>query len=212
MPAVKFYELKTEYLPGLWKNCMIDTFFEEHISVIQRLHGEHLAPIRQLGEKAVETLRTGHTIFFCGNGGSAAECQHLAAEIVGRFVKERRGYPAIALTVDTSAITAISNDYGYERVFDRQIEALGQPGDLLIALSASGHSANVMNVLRKAREIGLYTVGLTGSDGGMLKDIVDLCITVPSDTTAHIQEAHLVIGHIMCSFIDASLAVGETRR
>ena len=186
---------------------MIDETLEEHIRVIQRLNSEHLVPIQQLGEKAVETLRTGHTIFFCGNGGSAAQCQHLAAEIIGRFVKERSGYRAIALTADTSALTAISNDYGYEQVFDRQIEALGRSGDLLIGLSTSGHSANVLHAMRKAREMGLFTVGLTGCDGGRLKDIVDLCITVPSDTTAHIQEAHLVIGHIMCSFIDASLAV-----
>lgn len=189
---------------------MIDEILEEHISVIQRLNSEHSVLIQQLGEKAVETLRAGGAIFFCGNGGSAAECQHLAAEIVGRFVKERRGYPAIALTVDTSALTAISNDYGYERVFDRQIEAMGRPGDLLIGLSTSGRSANVLHAMHKAREIGLFTVGLTGKGGGMLKDIVDLCISVPSEITAHIQEAHLVIGHIMCSFIDANLAMNDT--
>ena len=186
---------------------MIEEIFEEHIRVVQRLNSEHSDSIRQLGEKAVETLRTGHTIFFCGNGGSAAECQHLAAEIVGRFVKERRGYPAAALTADTSSLTAISNDYGYDRVFARQVEAFGRSGDLLIGLSTSGHSTNVLHAMRKAREIGLFTVGLTGRDGGRLKDLVDLCITVPSDTTAHIQEAHLVVGHIMCSFIDANLAV-----
>ena len=186
---------------------MIDEFFEEHIRVIQRLNSEHFDSIRQLGEKAVETLSTGRTIFFCGNGGSAAECQHLAAEIVGRYVNERRGYPAAALTADTSALTAISNDYGYDGVFARQIEALGRSGDLLIGLSTSGLSTNVLNAMVKARDIGLFTVGLTGRNGGRLKDIVDLCITVPSDTTAHIQEAHLVAGHLMCSFIDANLAV-----
>ena len=186
---------------------MIDQILEEHIRVIQRLNSEHSVSIQQLGEKAVETLRVGGTIFLCGNGGSAAECQHMAAEIVGRFVKERRGYPAIALTGDTSALTAIANDYGYERVFDRQIEALGRPGDLLIGLSTSGRSANVLHAMHKAREIGLFTVGLTGRGGGVLKDIVDLCISVPSDTTTHIQEAHLLIGHIMCRFIDANLAV-----
>ncbi|MDE0185213.1 MAG: D-sedoheptulose 7-phosphate isomerase [Candidatus Poribacteria bacterium] len=189
---------------------MIDEILQEHIGVIQRLSSEHSDPIQQLGEKAVETLKTGRTIFFCGNGGSAAECQHLAAEIVGRFVKERNGYPAIALTADTSALTAISNDYGYERVFERQVEALGRPDDLLIGISTSGSSANVLHAMRKAREIGLFTVGLTGKDGGILKDIVDLCISVPSDITAHIQEAHLIIGHIMCSFIDANLSVDET--
>ena len=195
------------YVKHPLEHCMIDDFFEEHIRVIQRLYSEHLVPIQQLSEKAVETLRAGRTIFFCGNGGSAAECQHLAAEIVCRYVNERRGYPAAALTADTSALTAISNDYGYDRVFARQIEALGRSGDLLIGLSTSGRSANVLYAMRKAREIGLFTVGLTGRDGGRLKDIVDLCITVPSDATAHIQEAHLVVGHIMCSFIDANLAV-----
>lgn len=189
---------------------MIDEILQEHIGVIQRLNSEYSVPIQQLGEKAVETLKAGRTIFLCGNGGSAAECQHLAAEIVGRFVKERSGYPSIALTVDTSALTAISNDYGYERVYERQVEALGRPGDLLIGLSTSGRSANVLHAMRKAREIGLFTVGLTGRGGGILKDIVDLCISVPSDITTHIQEAHLIIGHIMCSFIDANLAVDET--
>ena len=186
--------------------------FEEHIQVIRQLHSDCSEQIQKLGEIAASTLMTGKAIYLCGNGGSAADAQHLAAEIVGRFEVERKGYSAIALTVDTSILTAITNDYGYEHVFSRQIEALGSPGDLLIGISTSGNSPNVIAALKSAKNLGLYSVGLAGNDGGALKDVADLCIIVPSANTARIQEAHILIGHTLCSIIDAKVKTREAKR
>ncbi|RUM44615.1 MAG: D-sedoheptulose 7-phosphate isomerase [Hydrogenimonas sp.] len=154
------------------------------------------------GVIATETLEAGHKILLCGNGGSAADAQHIAAELTGRYKIERKGLPAIALTTDTSALTAIGNDYGYEHVFARQLEALAQKGDLLIAISTSGNSQNVLYALEKAKEIGCRTVGLSGKGGGKMSDLCDINIVVPSDDTARIQEMHIMIGHILCQLID----------
>jgi D-sedoheptulose 7-phosphate isomerase len=154
------------------------------------------------GVIATETLEAGHKILLCGNGGSAADAQHIAAELTGRYKIERKGLPAIALTTDTSALTAIGNDYGYEHVFARQVEALAQKGDLLIAISTSGNSQNVLYALEKAKEIGCRTVGLSGKGGGKMSDLCDINIVVPSDDTARIQEMHIMIGHILCQLID----------
>ena len=158
--------------------------------------------IAQAGAMIVETLQSGGKVLLCGNGGSAADAQHIAAELTGRFKKERRGLPAIALTTDTSALTAIGNDYGYERVFVRQVEALARKGDLLIGISTSGNSGNVLLALELALDLECATLGLSGRDGGRMNDYCDLNLVVPSDDTARIQEMHIMIGHILCQRVD----------
>ena len=151
---------------------------------------------------AVKTLKAGNKILLFGNGGSAADAQHIAAELTGRYKSERRGLPAIALTTDTSALTAIGNDYGYDRVFDRQVEALANKGDLLLGISTSGNSKNVINALKLGQELGCKTIGFSGKDGGNMYSICDLNLVVPSDNTPRIQEMHILFGHIICQIID----------
>jgi len=167
------------------------TFFEQE--------AEHI--VAQAADMA-ERLKRGCRILVCGNGGSAADAQHFAAELSGRYVKERRALAGIALTVDTSALTAIGNDYGYDQVFSRQVEALGRPGDLLVGISTSGNSANVIKAVEAAKELGLRTLGLLGRDGGQLKGLVDDALVVPSKVTARIQEVHLMTYHFWCEAID----------
>ena len=152
-------------------------------------------------------LERGFKVFFCGNGGSAADAQHMAAELTGRFVKDRKPLAALALTTDTSALTAIANDYGYEHVFARQVEALGSPGDCLVVISTSGNSPNVLEALRAAGRKGMGAIGLLGGEGGNAKDLCDWTIIVPSDVTARIQEAHGFIGHALCAHIEAKLGL-----
>jgi len=154
----------------------------------------------------VETLKNGNKILLCGNGGSAADAQHIAAELTGRYKTERRGLPGIALTTDTSALTAIGNDYGYDRVFDRQVEALAQKGDLLIGISTSGNSTNIINALKVAREMGCKTLGLTGRDGGAMNELCDINLVVPSNDTPRIQEMHILFAHTICQIIDNELS------
>jgi D-sedoheptulose 7-phosphate isomerase len=149
------------------------------------------------------TLRRGRTIFFCGNGGSAAEAQHLAAELVGRFVRDRRALPALALTTDTSILTSVGNDYGFERVFARQVEGLGRRGDLLVALTTSGRSPSILAAVRAARAKGLKVVGMTGAQGATFARRCDLCLVVPSRYTPRIQEVHLAVGHVCCERAEA---------
>lgn len=164
---------------------------------------EQLVPIIETSCKMInETLLSGGKILLAGNGGSAADAQHIAAELTGRYVKERKALPAIALTVDTSALTAISNDYGYESVFSRQIEALARPNDLFIGISTSGNSANILKSLESAKAIGCKTIGLSGRDGGKMNELCDINIIVPDDVTARIQEMHILIGHIFCKSVD----------
>lgn len=164
---------------------------------------DQLVPIIEASCKMInETLLSGGKILLAGNGGSAADAQHIAAELTGRYVKERKALPAIALTVDTSALTAISNDYGYERVFSRQIEALARPNDLFIGISTSGNSANILKALESARSMGCKTIGLSGRDGGQMNELCDMNIIVPDDVTARIQEMHILIGHIFCKSVD----------
>lgn len=153
---------------------------------------------------ATETLKNGHKVLVCGNGGSAADAQHIAAELSGRYKSDRRGLPGIALTTDTSVLTAVGNDFGFERIFDRQVEALANAGDLLIGLSTSGHSKNVVRALSLARHMGCKTLGLSGRDGGVMSEVCDLNIIVPSNDTPRIQEMHIMIGHIICQAIDDS--------
>lgn len=178
---------------------------DAHIDTVQRLR-EQEASIATIGRKLAETLATGNKILLCGNGGSAADAQHVAAEIVGRFQRERRGLPALALTTDTSVLTSLSNDYGFEYVFARQVEALAQSGDALVAISTSGRSANVVAAAVAARRLGCKTIGLLGGDGGPLRQLVDQAVIVPAHDTARIQECHILIGHIWCAQIDATLA------
>ncbi|TMH55709.1 MAG: D-sedoheptulose 7-phosphate isomerase [Betaproteobacteria bacterium] len=159
-----------------------------------------------VGRRAcVEALRQGHKILFAGNGGSAADAQHLAAELVSRFAYDRPGLPAFALTTDTSVLTAIGNDYGYERLFARQIEALGGAGDVFFGLSTSGRSPNVLNALQLARAMGIVTVGMTGRQGGQMSERCDHLLRVPSDSTPRIQEGHIAIGHAICQIIEAEI-------
>lgn len=153
-----------------------------------------------------EALRKGNKLLFFGNGGSASDSQHLAAEFVGRYEKERRGLPAIALTTDTSILTAVGNDYGFDRVFERQIEALGRPGDVAIGISTSGNSKNVILAVAKAKSTGLSTVIFSGRDGGQLKSMADIALVVPAQKTSRIQESHILIGHILCERVDELLA------
>jgi len=150
-------------------------------------------------------IREGKKILLCGNGGSAADCQHIAAELVGKFGIERRALPALALTTDTSILTAIGNDYSFDRIFERQVEALGEEGDVLIAISTSGNSRNVINAVLKAKEKKLLTVGFSGRDGGELVKVADHCFVVKSFSTPRIQEAHITLGHVLCDFIEKYL-------
>ena len=182
----------------------VETAIQDHVQVAHSLHG--LAGIvGQLGSEMASRLRDGKKIFWMGNGGSAADSQHLAAEIVGRFVKERKGLPSIALTTDTSILTAIGNDYGYEHIFRRQIEALCQAGDLVVGISTSGNSPNVVLAIETAKELGAYTVGFTGEAGGRLAELCDVTLRMPSKKTARIQECHILVGHILCECIDADV-------
>jgi len=152
-----------------------------------------------------ERVKKGNKILLCGNGGSAADCQHIAAELVGRFGMERRALPAIALTTDTSILTAVANDYSFDRIFERQVEALGQEGDVLIGISTSGNSENVVRAVEKAKEMEILTVGFLGRDGGKLAELVDHPLIVKSFSTPRIQEVHITLGHVLCDFIEKFL-------
>ena len=152
-----------------------------------------------------EALRNDKKIIFAGNGGSAADAQHLAGELVNRFGFERPGLSAVAITTDTSVITSIANDYGFDRLFARQIQAIGKKGDILVAISTSGNSANIIEGIKEAKKIGITTIGLTGRSGGKISELCDFCFRIPSDDTPRIQEAHILIGHIICSVIENSL-------
>lgn len=176
--------------------------FHESIALKQELLKTVIPTIGQIAQTLAQCLRSGNKIIFFGNGGSASDSQHLAAEFVGRYEKERRALAAISLTVDTSALTAIGNDYGYERVFERQLEALGRKGDVAFAISTSGNSKNVIAAVKRAKQIGVYTIGFLGNDGGQLKGLVDLALVIPSKKTSRIQESHIMIGHILCECVD----------
>ena len=161
--------------------------------------------VARVASVCIEALRRGNKILFAGNGGSAADAQHLAGELVSRFNYDRPGLAAFALTTDTSVLTAIGNDYGYEHLFARQVEAVGSPGDVLFALSTSGRSPNIVKALQAARTKGLVTVGLTGSGGGRMPELCDHCLRVPSDATPRIQEGHITIGHTVCWLIERQI-------
>lgn len=181
----------------------ISDIFTAHLDAVGALRNQE-EDIARIGTLLIDHLRDDHRIFLCGNGGSAADAQHIATEMVCRFETNRRALPAIALTTDTSALTAISNDFGYEQVFARQVEALARPGDILIGISTSGDSGNVIRAVTQARDMGIECVGLLGRDGGKLRALVDHPLVAPGRDTARIQECHILIGHIWCAMIDAA--------
>jgi len=182
----------------------IATLIESHCQTIAMI-GPMIPTLERIGEEIVTSLRRGGKILLIGNGGSAADAQHLAAEFIGRFQREREPYAALALTTDTSTLTAIANDYGYDAVFARQISGLCRPEDLLIAISTSGNSANIVAAIKVANSLGAVTVGLAGRDGGKLQASAQYCLTVPAAVTARIQEAHIFIGHVLCDLVETSL-------
>jgi D-sedoheptulose 7-phosphate isomerase len=174
---------------------------QEHLRIISEFHSQ-CAVLEQIARVMSASLHTGGKILWCGNGGSAADSQHLAAELVGRFRRERRGLPSIALSTNTSILTAIGNDYGYERVFSRQVEAVANRGDVLIGISTSGNSKNVLAALDTARLMGVVTVAFTGAGGGKMAGAADYLVEVPSNDTARIQEGHILAGHMLCDWVE----------
>lgn len=187
----------------------IRDMLQDSIQVVQSL-SDHAETIRLIADRLAAALSSGGKILLCGNGGSAADAQHVAAELVGRFTRERAAWPAIALTTNSSILTALGNDYGFDRVFARQVEALAAPGDVVVGISTSGNSANVVQAMRAARAKGCATVGVTGRDGGELKTAVDVCLQVQSNSTPRIQEAHIVFWHIVCELVESALAARAT--
>ena len=174
---------------------------------VKRLAAESMGyDIAKATSMIVESLRAGGKVLLFGNGGSAADAQHIAGELVGRFLLERRGLPAIALTTDTSVLTCVANDYDFGQVFARQVEALAEPGDVVIAISTSGNAPNVLMGVEAARQAGAVVVGMTGANGGKLAGGCDLCLRVPSETTARVQETHIAVGHVLCELVEAALA------
>ena len=184
------------------KENLISTCFLDHIEVAKHSLDSLETSILLACESILNALSSGKKLLLFGNGGSAADAQHIAAEFTGRFVMERRGLPAIALTTDSSALTAIGNDYGYNIIFERQVQALAKEGDILIGISTSGNSENVFRALKSGKEIGTKNIVLTGVQGGKMVEVGEINIIVPSKVTARIQEMHILIGHIFCQFVD----------
>jgi D-sedoheptulose 7-phosphate isomerase len=193
---------------------LIATHLKLSLAGLERANGDAvmLATARKIAAAIVAALRAGGKLLIVGNGGSAADAQHIAAEIVGRYKQDRPGYAAIALTTDTSALTAITNDYGFEQVFARQVEGLGQPADVLLALSTSGRSPNILAALRKARERGLVTVGFTGTKGEAMGASCDHLLIAPSDDTPVVQQIHLAVAHGICEEIEQAMMRGAPRK
>ena len=179
---------------------------ERSIEVHNKLVGACLPAMTAAADALLLAFRAGRKALFFGNGGSAADAQHLAAEFLGRYLLERKPLPAVALHGNTSALTAIANDYGYDHVFSRQLQALGVPGDVAVAISTSGNSQSVIEGVNCARQMGLYTIGLTGASGGRLKGLVDTLIAVPSEETPRIQECHILVGHSLCDVVERGMA------
>lgn len=185
-------------------SSLISRVLEAHFSLREGM-ASIVPDIERAGAMLAGALESGGTLYLCGNGGSAADAQHIATELVGRFLKERRALPAVALHTNTSTLTAVGNDYGFEDVYARQVEAFCRPGDVLIGISTSGNSESILKALRKAREMGVATLGLTGRKGGRLPEACDQCLHAPSDETPRIQEMHILIGHILCQICEDAL-------
>jgi D-sedoheptulose 7-phosphate isomerase len=181
---------------------IIEFEFNEHLKTSQVTFNSIAKPLEDAAKTCIECLNNNGKVIFFGNGGSAADAQHLAAELVSRYKTERKGLAAIALTTDTSIITAIGNDYGFERIFSRQIEALAKPGDVLIGISTGGTSTNVVNALKMSSQINCKSIGLSGRGGGKFIELCDINIVVPSDDTPRIQEMHILIGHTICHLVE----------
>lgn len=186
----------------------IARYFALHVKAIEIVAKELSPAIGQCVEILVTALSSGNKLLIMGNGGSAADAQHFAAELVGRFLRERRALPAIALTTDTSLLTAVGNDFGFDQIFKRQIEALARPGDVVIGISTSGNSPNVALAMAAARDLGCITVGLLGRDGGQIVPLTDLALTVPVMATPHIQEAHITLIHLLCDLVEQQICAG----
>ena len=192
--------------------AQISRHFKDSVEVKQKAADKLVDPIQQAGDKIVQCMLNNGKILSCGNGGSAADAQHFSAELVNRFEKERPGLPAFALTTDSSTLTAIANDYDYNQIFSKQITALGQPGDVLLAISTSGNSANVLEAINASHEREMIIIALTGKDGGSIARLLkeqDIEIRIPSNRTARIQEVHLLVIHCLCDFIDTQLFGGD---
>jgi D-sedoheptulose 7-phosphate isomerase len=185
-------------------NLFLETIRDHH-AVVRQLEQQQEV-FEQIATRMTAAIRDGHKILWCGNGGSAADAQHLAAEIVGRFRQDRRAWASIALTTDSSILTSVANDYGYEAIFARQVQALCKPGDILVGLSTSGNSPNVCAAIREGRAMGAFTVGMAGEHGGALAGLTDVCLRVASRETARIQECHALFGHMLCAWIEAELS------
>ncbi len=181
---------------------IINNILQESLKVKAEFIDKNMDRIIELSEKIARAFTSDRKLLLCGNGGSAADAQHLAAEFVNRFEMERPPLPAIALTTDTSILTCIGNDYSFDDVFTKQVKAIGLEGDILLAISTSGNSKNVISAARAARDMGIYVAGLAGCDGGKLKDASDLCLVVNSKVTARVQESHILAGHILCKLVD----------
>ena len=181
---------------------LLTNSLQQHLETIQQLLQSSVPAIEQSGRLICEALANGNKVLLCGNGGSAADAQHIAAELVGYYEQQRRSWPAIALTTDTSALTAVSNDLGFEQVFARQVAGLAQPGDVLIAISTSGKSQNVLKAVEQAKELGCRTIALTGASAGLLESLCDVTVAVPATRTSRVQEAHITIGHLWCEMVD----------
>jgi len=184
-------------------------YLADHISVMERVVSDLMPTLEHVAIQLINCLVSGKKILVMGNGGSAADAQHFAAELVGRFVIERQALPAIALTTDSSILTAVGNDYGFEKIFQRQIQALANPGDLVLGISTSGNSLNILRGVDAARQQGCTTVGLLGSDGGEIATGVDYALIAPSKITAHVQEVHIVLLHLLCLLVDEAFALKE---
>jgi len=193
-------------------NEVIRRRIQESIEAKRRILEDDLllGGIQAATELVIEAYRSGRKTLLAGNGGSAADAQHIAAELVGRYGFDRPALPSIALTTDTSILTAVGNDYGFDRIFSRQVEALGTEGDVFVGISTSGNSANILRALVACKEKGIASIGLTGTGGGKMAELCDICLRIPSGETARVQESHILIGHILCGLVEEAL-YGSTR-
>lgn len=184
----------------------IEKAIVSHIELAKIINGQFQETIANIANVFIESIKNGGALLWCGNGGSAADSQHLAAELLGRFKQNRKAIRSMALTTDTSVLTAIGNDFGYESVFSRQVEGLARKGDVLIGISTSGNSQNVLQAIKQAKDLGVKTIALLGKDGGVIAREVDIALVVPSADTANIQEMHIMIGHILCDLVERAVA------
>ena len=185
----------------------IEEIFEQHLNLLPRVKDHCLEDTLQISKLIANSLNNDATLFFCGNGGSAADSQHLAAEFIGRFNKVRKPLKAISLTTDTSVLTCISNDFNYKHIFSRQIEGLAKPADVLLVFSTSGESSNILNALKVANKLKMHTIAFLGKGGGKAKDLSKKFILIPSNSTARIQEMHIFLGHVICELVEFELGL-----